>query len=292
MTTGRPARSLEPSTTGLAVGRGPVYPLMYGPSPSTAAQTFSPATVSGGPWQVSKVPWFARRGYTGPIVVRGAQIDGTHPLRFDSATGPEAALELTSANAHLPSDAQSRAGSGWHWWPSGILVESRGCYALQIDATNFSIVVVFLALVDVPRSPEARVVSGGCDATVVYQGGPPTWFLDAAGGAGAPTTLSYFTAPSELIGGFIFGYPLRAGHPGNPTNKILWAVATPRDGSRLDIEGHPLSAPTPVVSYSFPDDSGPGEIYPSIVDVPSAGCWEFSLTWGTGKAQVELAFAA
>lgn len=154
VTSGQPASSLVPSATGLAVGPGPVYPVMYGPSPSTAAESFYPASASGGPWQESKVPWFARPGYTGPILVRGAQIDGTHPLRFDSAGNPAVALEVTAANGYVQSGGtRYRPVSGWRWWPSGILVENRGCYALQVDGTDFSIVVVFLALVDAPRLP-------------------------------------------------------------------------------------------------------------------------------------------
>jgi hypothetical protein len=37
-------------------------------------------------------------------------------------------------------------------------------------------------------------------------------------------------------------------------------------------------------------NSGPGEIYPSIVDVPQAGCWHFDLSWSGHKASVELLY--
>jgi hypothetical protein len=261
-----------------------VYPLLSGPAPATAAQPFY--AIEGG-WQFAKVPWFSRPGYQGSVVVRGAQIDGTNPLRFGPPSYPVSPLELTSAN---PANPVFHPGAAWRGWASGVQVKSRGCYALQIDGSGFSTVVVFLALVDEPTSPTAHPVSGGCDSTAVYEGSPPGWLVDAAGGANAPNTLSYFSSSSGLIGGFIFGYPLRAGQPDNPTNKILWAVATARNGSPLDIQGHPQGTPTPAVTYSFPDDSSPGEIYPSIVDVPSPGCWEFTLSWGTGQAQVQLAF--
>ena len=163
---------------------------------------------------------------------------------------------------------------------------------LQIDGIGFTTVVVFLALVDVPPSPAAHTVSGGCGSTTVYQGSPPSWLVDAAGGPAAPSTIPYVSSPSGLIGGFIFGYPLRAGTPANRASKILWAVATTRNGASLEIQGHPQHASTPVVTYRFPDNASPGEIYPSIVEVPSPGCWAFTMSWGTSQAEVQLSFAA
>jgi hypothetical protein len=282
VTIGTPAHSLGPFDGGELVGPGPVYALTAGPSPATAALPFY-AVANG--WHYAKVPFFARPGYQGPVVIRGARIDGAGLVRFDGHPNLVPSLELTSA------DGVFHPGAGWRGWATGVLVRSRGCYALQIDGSPFSTVVVFLALVDVPPSPLAHRVSGGCGSTTVYKGGPPGWLDDAVGGAAnAPTPLPYFSSPSGLIGGFVFGYPLRAGKPDNPTNKILWGVATARNGSALDIEAHPQGAAAPSVTYSFPDDSSPGEIYPSIVDVPSPGCWSFTLHWGTAQAEVQLAF--
>jgi len=45
--------------------------------------------------------------------------------------------------------------------------------------------------------------------------------------AGAPADLPYVLAVPQTAAGFIFGYPLRAGHPVNPSNKILWVVDFP-----------------------------------------------------------------
>jgi hypothetical protein len=42
-------------------------------------------------------------------------------------------------------------------------------------------------------------------------------------------------AASAMTAGFIFGHPLRAGHPADPANKILWVVRTPREGAPLQI---------------------------------------------------------
>lgn len=45
-----------------------------------------------------------------------------------------------------------------------------------------------------------------------------------------------------------------------------------------------------MVHYSFPADSAPGEIYPSVVDVPEAGCWDFTLRFSGQTARIELAY--
>ena len=39
-----------------------------------------------------------------------------------------------------------------------------------------------------------------------------------------------------------------------------------------------------------PANSGPGEIYPDGLDVPTAGCWRFDLRWANGRATVDLEY--
>jgi hypothetical protein len=137
--------------------------------------------------------------------------------------------------------------------------------------------------------PDASIVPGGCGATHVYKGHEPAW-LDEAGAHNNPHGLPYVLAPQQTAAGFIFGYPLRAGHPVNPTNKVLWVVRSPRNGSSLDITGQLSGSSGPGVHVTQPADSGPGEIYPSIVDVPQAGCWRFDLRWSGHQAAVYLEY--
>ena len=142
----------------------------------------------------------------------------------------------------------------------------------------------------VPTAAASPVaVAGGCGSTAALRGSIPTW-LEDAGGHNNPSGVPYVIAQPPLAAGFLFANPLRAGHPDNPANKILWVVRTPRDGP-LTIDGHPLGAAIPAIHEIQPDNSGPGEIYPSYVDVPTAGCWQFDLHWATSHAQVELTFA-
>jgi hypothetical protein len=139
-----------------------------------------------------------------------------------------------------------------------------------------------------PASPVAGVPV--CGSTTVVAGSIPQW-LDDAGGHNNPSSLPYVIAHPALAAAFLFVQPLRAGHPENPANKVLWVVRTPRTGP-LTIDGHPLAAAAPTMHEVLPANSGPGEIYPSYVDVPTAGCWHFDLQWAHSHAQVELNYVA
>jgi hypothetical protein len=136
----------------------------------------------------------------------------------------------------------------------------------------------------------ARVVPGGCGSTPLLAGGIPGW-LDEAGAHNNPSGVTYAVASPTRAAGFLFGYPLTAGNRQNPSNKILWVVGWPRNGSPLDIKGHPLNALAPSIHLTFPANSSPGEIYPSGVDVPKPGCWHFDLAWDVHKTSIDLKYA-
>jgi hypothetical protein len=95
-------------------------------------------------------------------------------------------------------------------------------------------------------------------------GGTP-WPVPWATG-NPPDALAYVFA-GELVAG---ASPRRNGS----NNKILWVL---RDTTALNfvVDGSPLGQAAPVVSVH----GGP-----SIVDVPSPGCWTFTLHWTVGGA--------
>ena len=124
----------------------------------------------------------------------------------------------------------------------------------------------------------------------MLSGGVPGW-LDEAGAHNNPDGLPYALASPVHAGGFLFGYPLTASRRQGPANKILWVVGMPRNGSALEITGHLINVRTPAVHVTQPADSSPGEIYPSIVDVPNAGCWHFDLMWDGHKTSIDLKYA-
>lgn len=89
---------------------------------------------AGAYWR--KTLWAIRPGYRGPVLVRGRRIDGPGILGF--ALGFRATTELRFRPAR-------RGRRRWRYAPSATVIPRSGCYALQIDGTSFSRVVVFSA---------------------------------------------------------------------------------------------------------------------------------------------------
>ncbi len=99
--------------------------------------------------------------------------------------------------------------------------------------------------------------------------------------------MPYALASGDAAAAFFFAQ-LRAGHPRNPSNKLLWVVRFPRDGHPLEVTARLGRDPARLVRTSWPADSAPGEIYPSEVDLPEAGCWHMALAWGNHRAEVDV----
>jgi hypothetical protein len=138
----------------------------------------------------------------------------------------------------------------------------------------------------------AATVPGGCGATQLYRGGMPTWLHAGIRGLSGMDDVPYALAGPTPAAGFVMSYPLKAGAPEQDGPKILWVVSTPRNGSTLSIQAHPLRSSEPVINISRPANAGPGEIYPDGVPVPAPGCWHVSLWWATGHAELDLLYAS
>jgi hypothetical protein len=127
-----------------------------------------------------------------------------------------------------------------------------------------------------------------CVPAPIHRGPPPAWTAAAFTGSSPGFTVPYALASNDAAGAFFFADPLRAGHPTNPANKVLWIVRFPRDGHALTITARLSTDPSNVVRISRPADSSPGEIYPSYVDVPKPGCWRLLLAWGPHRARINI----
>lgn len=75
--------------------------------------------------------WSAASSYGGPVLVRGRQLDGSGAVGF--------------GEGHVPYDQLQLPAGGIRQWPSFTRIQASGCYAYQIDGTNFSTVIVFRA---------------------------------------------------------------------------------------------------------------------------------------------------
>jgi hypothetical protein len=137
------------------------------------------------------------------------------------------------------------------------------------------------------------VVAGGCGATKLYRGRVPAWTAAAfSNSSPGPPPWPYALSGRGTVVAIVFGYPLRAGDPSDPANKILWIMRLPRRGSPLTVEARPLHANAPLITHSWPADSSPGEIYPSYVNVSMAGCWRLTLHWARHTDWIDLRYKA
>ncbi len=115
-------------------------------------------------------------------------------------------------------------------------------------------------------------------------GPPPPWTATAK-----PPDLAYAAGSAQQIVAIPF-VTLRAPSGDGTVNKVLWVSRVARGGAALRITAHPTGAAAPVVMLELPPNAGPGEVYPSIVDVPAPGCWSFEFRWGPNVDTVVLAF--
>lgn len=132
------ARPVEPGL-GAAAGAGPVFAVTGGPHhhagvpiqlPPDPSSGFAGTGVGG-----AKIIWLVAPAYHGPVLIRGFQIHGNHPMLFSPYTGPgtsELQLPPTPGRAH-----------GWHDTIDYVRLHAQGCYAWQVDGTSFSYTIVF-----------------------------------------------------------------------------------------------------------------------------------------------------
>lgn len=116
----------------------------------------------------------------------------------------------------------------------------------------------------------------------------PDWAR--AGFGDAAPTMPYEVGRSDEIAALVFGFPLLAPPSTIRNNKILWVMHHPTVADRLDISAQRMDGPTAVGSpVKQSVAGGPG---PSIVDLPTAGCWRFTLSWGDQTDSLDLEYGA
>jgi hypothetical protein len=116
---------------GIALGDGPVYPVGF-------ADGVLSVVAEGGAYR-QKVLWVSASSYQGPVLIRGARLDGPGLVQFAvGESEPTEDFRLLDPGASSPEEEP-----GWREWPSYTEVPQFGCYAYQVDGTSFSTVVVF-----------------------------------------------------------------------------------------------------------------------------------------------------
>ena len=139
----------------------------------------------------------------------------------------------------------------------------------------------------------AAAVPGACPITPVFTGpslGSPN--LDFLPWMQAEPTSSriiaylFFVGP-EFATTHTYG-PLHTGggYPDGRSTKILWHTVNPNASNDLQITGKKLGTDQETFQQTFPMASSPQGDYPSIVNVPTPGCWQLQLKSGTDAATV------
>ena len=130
-------------------------------------------------------------------------------------------------------------------------------------------------------------MAGGCTSAVVY-GSLPTWAR--SGFSPASVAMPYVLGTHGDIVAVLWARhdPLVTPAPPNRNNKLLWVSKLP--GSTLQITARRLIGGTTVGPVQLRTVAGgPG---PSIIDMPTAGCWQFTLRWSGHTDTVDLPYAA
>ena len=121
------------------MGTGPVY---------ASAIALTPA-------RISKIPWVADPTYTGPVLIRGRQLDGTTPLLLTAsgnhASGRPIVRSIGGERFEFHQELDlletgSATGAPWRFWPSSTFVATAGCYAWQVDTVVGHDIIIESAL--------------------------------------------------------------------------------------------------------------------------------------------------
>ena len=129
--------------------------------------------------------------------------------------------------------------------------------------------------------PSSRNTGAGCAGTAVDTGpGLPSWA--EVGGGRIPWALGQ---PPAVVG-VMFATELvaRGERPDGSANKILWLTRSPIPPNQLTLRAQPAQSAAPVVSLRFPRVEE-NQQFPSIVDLPTPGCWRINVSWGTGSTE-------
>ena len=148
--------------------------------------------------------------------------------------------------------------------------------------------IVVAAMAGASPSVAASSPSTGCQATVIV-GVLPVW---ARGGFSDPRPrMPYVLGRAGKISAILWADPLQSPAPKDHNNKILWVSRAPTvPGSDLRISAQRMAGSTPLGAPAARKVMGsPG---PSIINLPSAGCWRLTLRWSGRVDTLDLRYAS
>jgi hypothetical protein len=130
----------------IALGSGPAYPVLgfegnhVPPDPKAVVPLRSEDVKGSVYWH--KTLWAVDPEYDGPVLVRAHGLDPPEALRFGIPAEPGgAAVRVREL------EFRREKSASWRYGPSFTILPGPGCYAFQVDGTDFSEVIVFEAAV-------------------------------------------------------------------------------------------------------------------------------------------------
>jgi hypothetical protein len=152
-----------------------------------------------------------------------------------------------------------------------------------MSAVRFAAVLVALALA---IAPAAHAAAPRCHSAVRH-GVLPPW---ARTGFSDPRPkMPHVLGRSGEITAIVFGYPLLPPPAESRSNKILWVSRRPIEPpDELRIRAQRMHGSRPVGKHVVRViRGGPG---PSIVKLPTHGCWRLTLQWSGRSDELDLDF--
>jgi hypothetical protein len=136
------------------------------------------------------------------------------------------------------------------------------------------------------KADEATGADRPCVPTAIRRTSPPEWTAVA----GLPMPMPYALSPGDEVAAFFFTHPLLAGRArrGEPQNKVLWVVRSPKDGMPLEIVARSPDRNARGIAVPADTGGGSGEIQRSIIDLLRPGCWRLFLRWGAREATIDV----
>jgi hypothetical protein len=87
----------------------------------------------GSKWDGAPVTWAPAAGFTGPILIRGRQLNGPNAVGFGEGHKPYDELQIYAAAGRAET------------WPTFVRVHAPGCYGINIDTAHKTEAFIFLA---------------------------------------------------------------------------------------------------------------------------------------------------
>lgn len=136
-------------------------------------------------------------------------------------------------------------------------------------------------------SGNSQAASPACKSQVL-RGVLPVWAR--AGFSESKPRMSHVLSASGKLTAILWADPLLSPRPEDHNNKILWvARVADSSGSDMRISAQRMIGSTPIGSpVARTVTGGPG---PSIINMPTAGCWRFNLSWAGQHDSVDLEYA-